>query len=122
MIYHLQTKKKERKKNLPFSHIFASLDAYVNHTFLNPTNLPQDPPFLYSLITLLNIKILPLPFCLRTLSHSWFQSSPNRSSLPPPSPYPMITLSLVGISKPIQHLNLHTTTKAPLPRSHLQSL
>ena len=34
----------------------------------------------------------------------------------------MVTRAQHGISKPIQRLNLHTTTESPIPRSHLHGL
>lgn len=34
----------------------------------------------------------------------------------------MIIRGRIGITKPIQRLNLHTTTESPLPKSHTQAL
>ncbi|KAJ9563189.1 hypothetical protein OSB04_008349 [Centaurea solstitialis] len=67
-------------------------------------------------------------------SHTETPTSPNNpvepsdpsTSLPtPPTPQPthhMTTRAKSGIVKPIQRLNLHTTSISPLPRSHLQAL
>lgn len=49
-------------------------------------------------------------------------SPASENATPTPSHHPMVTYSHVGISKTIQRLNLHTTTKSPLPKSHLQTL
>ncbi|KAJ9551935.1 hypothetical protein OSB04_015980 [Centaurea solstitialis] len=43
------------------------------------------------------------------------------SSSPPPI-HPMTTRSRSGIVKPIQKLNLHTSSISPVPRSHLQAI
>ncbi|KAJ9567043.1 hypothetical protein OSB04_003009 [Centaurea solstitialis] len=59
-------------------------------------------------------------------------SPPNSADSHVPTPHPpepsghpthhMTTRAKSGITKPIQRLNLHTTTTSPVPRSHIQAL
>lgn len=49
-------------------------------------------------------------------------SSTTHTTRAPPLTHPMITSVKHGISKPISHLNLHTTTESLIPKSHLHAL